>query len=56
MVRLNDLRESTRRALLDLHCPDYGLTRPVGGPPLAERTVAIVSTAGIHRRGDRPFS
>jgi len=56
MVRLNDLRESTQRALLDLDCPDYGPTRPVEGPPLAERTVAIVSTAGIHRRGDRPFS
>jgi D-proline reductase (dithiol) PrdB len=25
------------------------------GPPLAERRIAIVTTAGLHRRGDKPF-
>jgi D-proline reductase (dithiol) PrdB len=27
----------------------------VTGPPLAECRVALISTAGLHRRGDRPF-
>jgi D-proline reductase (dithiol) PrdB len=27
----------------------------VGGPPLSRRRVAIVTTAGLHRRDDRPF-
>jgi D-proline reductase (dithiol) PrdB len=28
----------------------------VEGPPLNQRRVAIVSTAGLHRRDDRPFT
>ena len=28
----------------------------MSGPPLAKRRVAIVTTAGLHTRGDRPFS
>ena len=28
----------------------------VTGPPLADRRVAIVTTAGLQRRGDRPFT
>ena len=27
----------------------------VGGPPLSERRIAIVTTAGLHRRDDPPF-
>lgn len=26
------------------------------GPPLARRRVAAISTAGVHREGDRPFT
>ena len=28
----------------------------VEGPPLSERRVAIISTAGLHRHDDRPFT
>jgi D-proline reductase (dithiol) PrdB len=28
----------------------------VGGPPLARRRVAVISTAGLHRRDDPPFA
>jgi D-proline reductase (dithiol) PrdB len=35
--------------------PDFGPTPFVAGPPLRERRVAIVTTAGIHVRGARPF-
>lgn len=35
--------------------PDFGATPFVAGPPLRQRRVAIISTAGLHVRGDRPF-
>ena len=56
MVRTKDLPEPERSHLLKQPCPVFE-TRPwVGGPPLSERRVALVSTAGLHRRGDRPFT
>ncbi len=27
----------------------------MGGPPLSRRRIAVVTTAGLHRRDDRPF-
>ena len=41
--------------LANLPCPSFDTQPWVEGPPLKERRVAIISTAGIHRRGDRPF-
>jgi D-proline reductase (dithiol) PrdB len=38
-----------------IECPTYDDTAPLGGKPLGERRVAIISTAGLHKRGDRPF-
>jgi len=35
--------------------PDFGPTAFVAGPPLDRRRVAIVTTSGLHTRGDRPF-
>lgn len=35
--------------------PDYGATPFASGPQLNERRVAIVTTAGLHRRDDRAF-
>ncbi len=56
MVRLTDIPEPARRMLLELPCPTFN-TRPwVSGPPLRERRVAMISTAGLHTRGDRTFS
>jgi D-proline reductase (dithiol) PrdB len=35
--------------------PDFGATPFVLGPPLGRRRVPIVTTSGLHARGDRPF-
>ena len=56
MARLEDIPEAERNVIVGWPCPTYESTPAVGGPPLGERRVAIVSTAGLHRRGDRPFS
>ena len=57
MARLSDLPEWERHHHLDKisALPDYGVTPYVSGPPLNKRRVAIVTTAGLHVRGDRPF-
>lgn len=55
MARLKDLPEGMRQHLLELPCPTFTDHPFVAGPPLQDRRVAIVSTAGLHRRGDRPF-
>jgi D-proline reductase (dithiol) PrdB len=55
MTRLTDLPPPMAQRLAELECPDFA-TRPwVEGPPLAERRVAIVSSAGLVVRGDMPF-
>ena len=57
MVRLAELpafeREHHLEKIRDL--PDFGATPWAGGPPLARRRVAIVTTAGLQRRGDTAF-
>lgn len=54
--RLNELPEAEARHLAAMRCPEYGETPGLAGPPLSKRRIAIVSTAGLHRRGDRAFS
>jgi D-proline reductase (dithiol) PrdB len=55
MTRLDRLPSYEREHLLALPCPDYGETALVKGPGLNERKVALISTAGLQRRDDRPF-
>lgn len=55
MVRLAELPEPMRSHLVSLPCPTFTDDPWVDGPSLAHRRVAIISTAGLHRRGDRPF-
>jgi len=55
MTRLDRLPSYEREHLLALPCPDYEETALVKGPALNERKVVILSTAGLHRRNDRPF-
>lgn len=55
MVRLKVLPESLREHLLAIALPEFGSTPFVAGPPLTERRIAIVSTAGLHRRSDPPY-
>lgn len=56
MVRLSDTPDSLRPHLEALDCPSFDTAPWVEGPSLAQRRVAIVSTAGLQRRGDRPFA
>jgi D-proline reductase (dithiol) PrdB len=55
MTRLSDLPSAQATRLAELECPDFA-TRPwVAGPPLSQRRVAIVSSAGLVVRGEDPF-
>ena len=56
MVRLSDIEPTERGHLLDKLCPAFTTSPFVGGPPLAERRLALVTTAGLIRRGDSPFA
>ena len=55
MARLKDIPQPTRDAVVAAPCPDFDTQPFVTGPPLAQRRVAIVSSAALIRRGDRPF-
>ena len=55
MVRLASIPEPMRGHLGNLPCPTFETAPFVDAPPASERRVAIVSTAGLHRRDDRPF-
>lgn len=52
---LDQMPEPMRSYLLDQVMPDYDATPCAGGPPLAERRIAIITTAGLHRHDDQPF-
>lgn len=55
MTRLSDLPPAQAKRLAEIECPNFA-TRPwVSGPPLSERRIAIVSSAGLFRRGTDPF-
>lgn len=56
MVRLADLEEWEREHILAKELPVYDTSPWVKGPPLAERRVALVTTAGLHRTDDAAFS
>jgi D-proline reductase (dithiol) PrdB len=56
LVRLSELPEASRTSLLNLDCPVFDGRPWVAGPPIAQRRVAIISTAGLHLRSDRPFA
>ncbi len=56
MVRLADIPDVEREHLLAKACAPFP-TRPwASGPPLRERRVALVTSAGLHRTDDRSFS
>jgi D-proline reductase (dithiol) PrdB len=55
MTRLNEYSESERAHLLGLPCPEFESTPFVSLPALNKLKVALISTAGLHRRDDRPF-
>ena len=55
MARMTDLPQGTQTSMANLECPQFEATPFVSGPPLAERRVAVVTSAGLVRRGERPF-
>jgi len=55
MARIEDIPEPTRTAVLDLPIVASAAQAFVAGPPLAQRRVAIVSSAALYRRGEAPF-
>lgn len=55
MPRLNSLPPKFANALRKMRGPALKGEPWAEGPPLAARRVAIVTTAGLHRRSDRPF-
>ena len=56
MARLELMPEPMYSHLSDLPCPTFATAPWATGPELAQRRVAIISTAGLHRRKDRPFA
>lgn len=56
MARLEDIPQPTRDAVTNLPCPAFDTHPFVVGPPLAQRRVAIVTSAALIRRGDPPFA
>jgi D-proline reductase (dithiol) PrdB len=56
MARLEKMTGAERKHLEDLPCATFETSPWVEGPPLSERRVAIISTAGLHRQDDRPFT
>lgn len=55
MARLKDIVEPTRSHIAELDFPDFDDRAWVTGPPLSERRIAMVSSAGLIHRGDRQF-
>ncbi len=55
MARLETFPEPMRSHLAKLPCPSFETHSWVTGPALSQRRVTLISTAGLHRRADRPF-
>ncbi len=56
MARLEDLPINERKMVVELDCSGYEHRQPwIKGPPLAERRIAMVSTAALNVRSDAVF-
>ena len=56
MARLDRMSVQERESFLNRPCPSFDATPWVVGPPLKDMKIALISTAGVHRRSDRPFT
>ncbi len=56
MAYLENMSEGVRKLLENVSYPAFEKEAWVTGPPLNKRRVAIISTAGLHQRDDRPFT
>jgi D-proline reductase (dithiol) PrdB len=50
-----DLSEIDQKKLMSIEGPTFDSRPWVTGPPLNKRRVALITTAGLHKRSDRPF-
>lgn len=55
MTRLDSYSETERAHLLGLPCPRFDTTPFAQAPALDQLKLAVISTAGLHLRDDRPF-
>jgi len=57
MVRLADLPEAESKGHIDriATLPAFGTPNLAKGPSLADRRIALLTTAGLHLRSDQPF-
>lgn len=56
MARQDDIPQPTRDAVLNIPCPTFETTPFVAGPPLSQRRIAILTSAALIRRGEKPFA
>lgn len=56
MVRMADLSPAQQQSLPALPCPQFDTHPWVQGGPLSRRRVAIISSAGLMLRGERPVT
>jgi D-proline reductase (dithiol) PrdB len=56
MVHLRQMPKHLRDALVNQEVPTFDTFPWSDGPPLNERRVALISTAGLHRREDPAFT
>ncbi|MFT4716293.1 MAG: D-proline reductase (dithiol) PrdB [Paracoccaceae bacterium] len=56
MAHLKDIPIRPQTSVRNLECPTFERTNFVAGPTLKNRRIAVVSTAGLHRREDNRFS
>ncbi len=55
MVHMSKLPPATQTSMANLETPRFSDRPFVGGPALSSRRIAVVSSAGLVRRGERPF-
>ncbi|MDG2032296.1 MAG: glycine/sarcosine/betaine reductase selenoprotein B family protein [Rhodospirillales bacterium] len=56
MVRIDEWPEAFQQDYFERPMPAFEARPFVSGPPVSERRLSLISTAGLHRRGDRPFT
>lgn len=56
MVFMTDMPAAAYDRIVNQELPAFDETSCVDGSPLAERRIAIITTAGLHRRQDKSFT
>jgi D-proline reductase (dithiol) PrdB len=54
-MRFEKISEAERRILMSFKCPEFETHPWAIGPSLSKRRIAVITTAGLHGRDDRPF-